>query len=76
MVYIYTDNILCNAVKDPFLLFQASTIVCHPMYLFFWPHHRACEILVPQPRMELKPPAMEGGDLATRPPGQTLCCFR
>ena len=35
MVYIYTDNILCNAVKDPFLFFQAPTIICHPVYLFF-----------------------------------------
>ena len=38
----------------------------------FWPHHAACGILVPQPRMEPTPPCSgSGGVLNTRTPGKS-----
>ena len=29
------------------------------LFIFFWLHHKACGILVPHPRIEPKPPAVE-----------------
>ena len=44
--------------------------------IFFWPHHRACWILVPQPGIEPTPPTMEAqkqkhGVLTTGQSGKT-----
>ena len=44
--------------------------------IFFWPHHKACWILVPQPGIEPIPPTMEAqkqkhGVLTTGLPGKT-----
>ena len=38
--------------------------------LIFWPHCTACGILVPRPGTEPTSPAVEGGFLATGPPGE------
>ena len=32
-------------------------------FFFFWPHHGACGILVPRPRVEPEPPAVEAWSL-------------
>ena len=40
--------------------------------LFVLLHRMACGIFVPQPGIEPKPPALEGGVLTTGPPGNSL----
>ena len=41
-------------------------------FLNFWLHLEACANLVPWPRTEPVPPALEGGVLTTGPPGKSL----
>ena len=41
-------------------------------YLFFFFDRKACGILVPWPKIEPIPPALEGGFLTTGPPGRSL----
>ena len=36
--------------------------------------HTACGILVPRPGIELASPALKGGFLITRPPGESVHC--
>ena len=43
--------------------YYPSTGTCNHFFFlsyFFWPHHRACGILVPQQGIEPMPPAFEG----------------
>ena len=39
--------------------------------VFFWPHHAACGILVPQPGIEPRPPQWKLGILTSGPPGKS-----
>ena len=50
------------------------TLKCHFLFFFFlsfWPHPTACGILVPQPAIEPRPPALEGRVLTTGLPGKS-----
>ena len=43
--------------------------------LFFWPHHAACSILVPQPGIEPGPQQWKRRVLTTGPPGNSRKCL-
>ena len=44
--------------KDSFTEVQ-FTIIKSPIYVFIWPQHAACGILVPRPGIEPVPPEVE-----------------
>ena len=42
-----------------FLWMLWEFMLCHYLFIFFWPHHAACWILVPWPGIKPVPPALE-----------------
>ena len=54
---------------------SSSIIIIHftaGQLFMFWPHHAACRILVPQPRIEPVPPTMEVRSLNNWTTGKVL----
>ena len=47
--------IVMSLLIDEYLMCLVSIL----SFFLFWPYHVACEILVPQPGIELAPPAVE-----------------
>ena len=50
-------------------------VLSQDSFFFFWPHYASCRILVPRPRIEPTPPAVEAQGLSTGPPGKSLSGF-
>ena len=73
----------CSRIRDPSLcvLIFKQFLSFFSSLLFFWLHHAACGILVPQPGIEPGTPALEAGVLTRGLSGRSLssifpCVFR
>ena len=65
--------------SNNFILFLFIFLFCKffPAFLFiyFWPCHEVCGILVPQPGIEPVPPVVEAQSVTTGPPRNSLFCL-
>ena len=77
-VFSSSDDYLYNSKLHTFTYWFANFtrfFLCFYFYFFdFWLHLEACTNLVPWPRIEPVPPAVEGGVLTIGPPGKSLIC--
>ena len=54
---MFQDGIILWICKGFLLFFSQKTLLGN--FIFFWPYHAACGILVPQPGIEPMPPTVE-----------------
>ena len=50
-------------------------VLSQDSFFFFWPHYASCRILVPRPRIEPMPPAVEAQGLSAGLAGKSLSGF-